>query len=73
MTDELNPLWTELGGQGIERFGGGEIPPVDGDHLPLLDHMHEFDALQGHSGGTEGLESQHRPDDAFNRAMILFH
>jgi len=47
----------QLGGQGIELFGGGEASPVDGDHLPFLDHVHQFDTLQSHSGGTEGVES----------------
>ena len=41
--------------------------------MTLLDHVHEFDALQGHSGRTKGVESEHRPDDSFHRPMILFH
>jgi hypothetical protein len=33
--------------------------------------MHEFNALQGHSGRAEGVKSQHGPNDPFNGAMIL--
>ena len=46
---------------------------VSRDHLAFLDHMHELDALQGNAGRTEGLETQHRPDDPFDGSMSLLH
>ena len=36
-----------LGSQGIELFCSRQILPVGRDHLTFLDHVHEFNALQG--------------------------
>ena len=39
----------------------------------FLDHVHEFDALQGGPGRTEGLEPQHGADDPFHGPVVLFY
>jgi len=41
------------------------------DHLAFLDHVHEFDALQGGPGRTEGLNPQHRANNPFDGSMVL--
>jgi len=43
------------------------------DHLAFLDPMHEFDALQGDPGRAKGFEPEHRPDDTFDKSMILLN
>ena len=39
-----------LESQGIELCCSGQILPIDGNHLPFLDHVHKFDALQSDAG-----------------------
>lgn len=64
---------TPLGGQGIELSCGRQILAMGDKHLSLLEHVQEFDALEGHPGRREGFEAKHRPDESFDRAMILLH
>lgn len=33
--------------------------------LAFLDHVHQFDALQGGLGRVKGFDPVHRPDDPF--------
>ena len=42
-------------------------------HLALADHMHELDTGEDDAQAAEILEAHHRPDDAFDRTMVLFH
>ncbi len=42
-------------------------------HLPLADHVDDFDAAEGDLSGSEGLEAQHRPRNTLHRTMILLH
>ena len=44
---------------------------VLGFHLPLLDHMHHFDAGQDDAGTTKIFEAKHRSGDAFDGPMVL--
>jgi len=39
--------------------------------LVFANHMHQFDAGQDCAYRSERLETEHRPRDAFDRAMIL--
>ena len=54
-----------------KTVGGGQILSVARDHLAFLDHMHEFDPVEGHPGRAKGFESQHRSNDPFDGAVIL--
>jgi hypothetical protein len=40
-------------------------------HLPLADHVHQFDAGQDDTSTPEILEAHHWFDDAFDGAVIL--
>jgi hypothetical protein len=42
-------------------------------HLPLADHMHQFDAGQDDASTPEILETHHWFDDAFDGPVILLH
>jgi hypothetical protein len=42
-------------------------------HLPLADHVHQFDANQDDASTPEILEAHHWFDDAFDGAVILLH
>jgi len=46
---------------------------VSRDYLAFLNHVHELEALQGGSGRTKGFKPEHRPDDPFDRSMILLN
>jgi hypothetical protein len=39
--------------------------------LAFANHMHQFDAGQDRAGRSKRLETEHRPRDAFDRAVIL--
>jgi hypothetical protein len=41
-------------------------------HLPLADHMHQFDAAQQNTCAPEGLEPEHRSSSPLDRPVILF-
>ncbi|MGF6935951.1 hypothetical protein OKW41_005113 [Paraburkholderia sp. UCT70] len=40
-------------------------------HLPFPDHVDHVDAGQDDAGTPEILETQHRPDDAFDGPVVL--
>ena len=42
-------------------------------HLPLGDHVHEFNATQQDAGAAKILESQHGAGTTLDRPMVLFH
>jgi hypothetical protein len=43
----------------------------DGAKLAFADHVHDLDASDQDSGAAKGLESEHRPGDAFDGAVVL--
>ena len=43
----------------------------DSADLAFADHVHDLDAGDQDSGAAKGLESEHRPGDAFDGSMIL--
>jgi len=51
----------------------GDAAGGDATHLALADHMHELDTGEDDAQAAEILEAHHRPDDAFDRTMVLFH
>ena len=44
---------------------------IGGNHLAFLDHVHQFDALQGKSGRIKCFEAEHGPDDPFDGPVVL--
>jgi hypothetical protein len=40
-------------------------------HLPISDHVHEFDSGQKDAGTAKILEAEHRPGSAFNGTVVL--
>jgi hypothetical protein len=63
----------ELSGQSIKLFGGRAYSLVRYDHLSLLDHVHQFNAIQSATGRVEGFEAKHGPDDPFNGPVVLLN
>jgi hypothetical protein len=41
--------------------------------LTFANHVHQFDASQGGLRCLKRLETQHRPGERFDRAMVLLH
>lgn len=39
--------------------------------LTLLDRVHQGDALEGDTGGGAGLKAEQRPNEPFERSMVL--
>ena len=50
---------------------GGRASPFGAFHLPLADHMHDFNARKDDARAPEIIEAHHRPDDAFDGAVVL--
>ena len=43
----------------------------DSVELAFADHVHDLDAGDQDAGAKKGLESEHRPGDAFDGAVVL--
>lgn len=60
------------GGQRIKPFCRGKISARVGSHLAFVDHVHEFDALQGRSGRAKRLKTEHGPHHSLDCSVVLF-
>jgi hypothetical protein len=59
-----------LHNQRMELLGGGSGEAII-VHLPLANHVHDFNAGKNDARPSEILKAHHRLDDAFDGAVIL--
>ena len=62
--------WSES--QRVELVGYRRGLVFDGAELAFANHVHDLDAGDQDSSAAKGLESEHRPGDAFDGLMVLF-
>ena len=62
----------ELGSQGGELFGRGELLSTASFQLSFSQHVHQFDADKGGLRRVKRFESEHGPGDPLHPAMVLF-
>ena len=58
-------------GQGVELVGCGQGFVFYAAELALADHMHGLNAGDQDARAAKGLESKHRPHDAFDGTVVL--
>jgi alkylation response protein AidB-like acyl-CoA dehydrogenase len=57
--------------QRVELLGSGRIASLWGQHLSFADAVHGLDSTQDDACTAKNLESQHRPDAALDRPVVL--
>jgi hypothetical protein len=60
-------------GQRVELRCCGRDLAYSAIELALLDHVHQLNAGNEDACAAKGLESEHGPHDALDRAVVLFH
>ena len=64
--------WTDHSCQRIKLVGERHLIRVVVRELALADHVHEINADEHGTGGSELFEVEHRPGHPFDGAVVLF-
>jgi hypothetical protein len=70
-TPSLTETGTEFECQRAELVSSGKDLVFGAFELPLLDHVHRFDARDSAVRAVEVLETEHGPHDSFDRPLVV--